>query len=250
MPDGNVIRNIKLTIEYEGTHYHGWQVQDNAISVQETLSKALKKLTGEEIMPEGSGRTDSGVHAYGQVASFKTQSKIPVEKFPMALNTYLPDDISIKASEIVDEDFHARFSAKGKHYQYRILNNPTRSALWAKRAWNVKVGLNLDAMNEASQYFLGYHSFKAFCAAGHSVKSFERTIFHSEWTRDGDFLIFNTKGDGFLYNMVRIMVGSMVDIGKGRFSPVIIKEAIENESRSSVGVTAPPWGLYLMEVYY
>lgn len=250
MLDENVTRNIKLTIEYDGTHYHGWQIQKNAVSVQETLSKAIKRLTGEDVIPDGSGRTDSGVHAYGQVANFKTQSKIPAEKFSRALNIYLPDDISIKSSEEADPGFHARFSAKGKHYRYMVLNRPSRSALWAHRAWNVRGGLDLDAMNEAARYFLGYHSFKAFCAAGHQVKTFERTIFYSKWIRDGDFLIFDTKGDGFLYNMVRIMVGSMVDIGKGRFEPVIIKDAIESGQRNCVGVTAPPPGLYLVEVYY
>ncbi len=250
MPEENVTRNIKLTIEYDGTNYHGWQIQDNALSVQEVLSKAIKRLTGEDIIPDGSGRTDSGVHAYGQVANFRTSSKIPADKFARALNVYLPDDISIKASEAVESDFHSRFSAKGKHYRYMVLNRPSRSALWAHRAWNVRGELNLTAMNEAARYFLGYHSYKAFCAAGHSVKSFDRTIFYSEWTRDGDFLIFDTRGDGFLYNMVRIMVGSMVDIGKGRFKPDVIKNALESGSRHSVGVTAPPSGLYLVEVYY
>lgn len=244
------MRKIKLTIEYDGSRYHGWQYQDNAITVQEVLSGAIKKLTGEDILPEGAGRTDGGVHAYGQVASFRTQSNIPADKFAIALNTFLPGDISIKMSEQVDDDFHARFSAKGKHYRYLIFNRPVRSALMAARAWHVRDKLNLEAMKEAAEYFLGYHSFKAFCAAGHSVKSFERTIFRAEWTRDGDTLVFDTCGDGFLYNMVRIMVGTMADIGKGRFGPEIIKDAIISGQRNIIGVTAPPSGLYLMEVYY
>lgn len=244
------MRKIKITIEYDGSHYHGWQYQDNATSVQEILSKAIHKLTGEDIIPDGAGRTDGGVHAYGQVASFKTISSIPVEKFAPALNMYLPDDVSIRSSETVEDDFHARFSAKGKHYRYLILNRPQRSAILASRAWLVRGTLDLDAMRESAQYFLGHHSFKAFCAAGHSVKSFERTIFQSEWSKDGDILIFDAKGDGFLYNMVRIMVGTMVDIGRGRFEPKIIKDAIESGQRSILGPTAPPSGLYLVEVYY
>lgn len=244
------MRKIKLTIEYDGSRYHGWQYQDNAVSVQEILKKAIKKLTGEEIIPDGSGRTDAGVHAYGQVASFNTSSSIPSEKFSTALNTFLPHDIAIVASEEVHEDFHPRFSAKGKHYRYIILNRPYKSAIWAKKTWHIRDALDLDAMEKAAQYFIGHHSFKAFCASGHSVKTFDRTIFSSQWHKDGESLIYDTKGDGFLYNMVRIMVGTMVDIGKGRFSPEIIQESIKSGQRNSIGMTAPPDGLYLMEVYY
>lgn len=244
------MRKIKLIIEYDGSKYHGWQYQENALSVQEVLAKAIKKLTGEDIMPDGAGRTDAGVHAYGQVASFVTSSSIPAEKFTPALNSYLPNNVSIIASKEAEDDFHARFSAKGKHYRYIIINRPQKSALWADRAWHVREILDFDAMEKAAQYFLGHHSFKAYCASGHSLKTFDRTIFHSQWHRDGELLIYDTKGDGFLYNMVRIMVGTMVDIGKGRYGPGIIEEAIRNEKRNSIGVTAPPVGLYLVEVFY
>lgn len=244
------MRKIKLIVEYNGSAYHGWQIQKNALSVQELLAKSIKKLTGEEIIPDGAGRTDCGVHALGQVASFYTSSNIPAEKFTPALNTFLPDDISVVSSDEVTDDFHARFSAKGKHYRYIIINRPQKSALWAKRAWHIREELDIDAMNEAAGLFLGHHCFKAFCASGHSVKTFDRTIFQSEWHRDGDLFVFDTKGDGFLYNMVRIMVGTMADIGKGRFTPDIISEAIKSEDRNLIGITAPPGGLYLMEVYY
>ncbi|MGI6085177.1 MAG: tRNA pseudouridine(38-40) synthase TruA [Acetivibrionales bacterium] len=244
------MRKIKLTIEYDGSGYHGWQYQKNALSVQEVLAKAIKKLTGESIIPDGAGRTDAGVHAYGQVASFMTESSIPAEKFTPALNSYLPDDVSIIASKEEEDGFHAQFSAKGKHYRYMIINRPQKSALWAKRAWHVRETLDFDAMEKAAGCFLGNHSFKAFCASGHSVKTYDRTILYSKWHKDGEFFVYDTKGDGFLYNMVRIMVGTMVDIGKGRFEPEIIKEAIINEQRNSIGVTAPPVGLYLMEVFY
>lgn len=250
LKDMAVNKKIKLTIEYDGSNYHGWQFQNNGISVQEVLHRALKKLTGENIMPEGAGRTDRGVHALGQVASFTTCSPIPADKFTPALNALLPEDVSIRVSEEVDHDFHARFSAKGKHYRYIVLNRRQRSALWAKRAWHVRDNLDLDKMAEAAGYFIGSHSFKAFCASGHNIKSFVRSIEHSSWTREGELLIFDTKGSGFLYNMVRIMVGTMVDIGRGRFSPKIIKEAIEIGDRNLIGMTAPPEGLYLMEVFY
>jgi tRNA pseudouridine38-40 synthase len=244
------MRKIKLVIEYDGSGYHGWQYQKNAISVQEVLSKAIKKLTGEDIIPDGAGRTDAGVHAYGQVASFITSSSIPAEKFTPALNTYLPDNISIIASEEADENFHARFSAKGKHYRYIIINRPQKSAIWASKAWHVRETLDFEAMKKAAGFFIGHKCFRAFCASGHSAKTFDRTVFYSQWHRDGEFLVYDTKGDGFLYNMVRIMVGTMVDIGKGRYKPEIIEEAIRNQQRNSIGVTAPPSGLYLMEVFY
>jgi len=244
------MRKIKLVIEYDGSEYHGWQYQKNALSVQEVLAKAIKKLTGEDVMPEGAGRTDAGVHACGQVASFITNSSIPAEKFTPALNSYLPDDVSIISSEEAESGFHARFSAKGKHYRYVIINRPQKSALLANKAWHVPERLDFEAMEKAAGYFLGHKSFKAFCAAGHSVKTFDRTIFYSKWQKNGQLLIYDIKGDGFLYNMVRIIVGTMVDIGKGRFEPEIIEQAIENQQRNSIGVTAPPQGLYLMEVFY
>lgn len=244
------MRRIRLTIEYDGSGYHGWQYQKNALSVQEVLSKAIKKLTGEDIIPDGAGRTDAGVHAYGQVASFLTSSSIPAEKFSLALNAHLPGNISIIASREVEEDFHARFSARGKHYRYVIINRLQKSALLASKAWHVRQALDFDAMNKAAGYFLGHKNFKAFCASGHSAKTFDRTIFYSQWHKDGELLVYDTKGDGFLYNMVRIMVGTMVDIGKGCYEPEIIEEAIRNLQRNSLGVTAPPVGLYLVEVFY
>lgn len=244
------MRKIKLTVEYDGSGYHGWQIQNNALSVQEVLYKAIGKLTGEDVIPDGAGRTDCGVHAYGQVASFFTSSNIPAEKFTPALNALLPDDVSIVSSEEVDEGFHARFSAKGKHYRYIIINRPQRSALWAKRAWHIREKLDIKSMNEAARLILGHHDFKAFCASGHNVKTFDRTMFHSEWRKDGDLYIYDIKGDGFLYNMVRIMVGTMAYIGKGRLTPDIISEAIRSGDRNLLGITAPPYGLYLMEVFY
>lgn len=244
------MRRIKLIIEYDGSAYHGWQYQDNAVTVQEELRDAIEGLTGVSTIPEGAGRTDAGVHAYGQVACFNTTSSIPPARFAAALNSFLPHDISIVSSEEVDNNFHARFSAIRKHYRYIIINRQHKSALWANKAWHIRDKLNFDAMNEAAKYLIGHHSFKAFCASGHSTKTFNRTILKSEWCRDGDFLTFDTCGDGFLYNMVRIMVGTMVDIGRDRLSPSTIKQAIIEGDRNDLGVTAPPSGLYLMEVSY
>jgi tRNA pseudouridine38-40 synthase len=243
-------KNIMLIIEYDGSNYHGWQMQKNSISVQEVLSKAIKKLTGEDIIPVGAGRTDAGVHALGQVANFKTESGILPHKFAVALNSILPGDITIRESREVNAGFNARFSAKSKHYRYIIFNRQQPSALMFKHAWHVPVPLNIDVMNKAAKYLLGRHTFKAFCASGHSLKSFDRTIFHSEWSKKEDLLVYDIKGDGFLYNMVRIIAGTMVDIGKGSLEPGIITEALKTGNRKILGQTAPPDGLYLMEVYY
>lgn len=244
------MQNIKLTLEYDGSQYHGWQFQENALSVQEVLSGAIKKLTGEDILLNGAGRTDAGAHAFGQVASFKTESKIPVIKFIPALNQLLPMGISIINSEVAEDDFHARFSAKGKHYRYLVLNRHERSPHFEDRAWHVRDKLDIKAMEKSASYFLGTHNFKAFCAAGHHIKSFERTISLVSWKQDGDILQFDTMGNGFLYKMVRIMVGTMVDIGRGRISPGTISEAILSGNRDILGLTAPALGLYLVEVLY
>ena len=244
------MRNIKLTLEYDGALYHGWQFQINALSVQEVLSRAIKNLTGEDIIPDGAGRTDAGVHAYGQVASFKTQFSIPADKFSPALNSLLPAGISIVRSEEMVGDFHARFSAKGKHYRYLILNRVQRSPLWENRVWHIRDKLDFEAMKLASSYLYGQHDFRAFCASGHQIRNFVRNITKSIWEAEDDILKFDVGGDGFLYNMVRIMVGAMVDIGRGRFKPEIIYKAFESGERNTLGITAPAQGLYLVEVYY
>lgn len=244
------MRNIKLVLEYDGSKYHGWQFQINACSVQEELAGAINKLTGESVIPEGAGRTDAGVHALGQVACFKTRSPIPAGKFAPALNCLLTPGVSVLRSEEVGPDFHPRFSAKGKHYRYLILNRPQRSPLWEDRAWHVRETLDLEAMEKAARYFEGTHHFRAFCASGHQNRTFDRTITHSTWTFQDGMLQYDTMGNGFLYNMVRIMTGTMVDIGRGRFPPEVILEAFETGDRNTLGMTAPAMGLYLVEVFY
>lgn len=243
-------RRIKLIIEYDGSNYHGWQVQHNAVTVQEMLEKAIFRITGEQTRVTGAGRTDTGVHAYGQVAHFDTQSKIPAPKFTQALNAVLPNDVAVLSSEETDDGFHARFSTVGKTYEYKILNRHPRSPMMANRAWHIREPLNYDSMQQAAASFVGTHDFSAFCSSGHSTVTFDRTIFSSEWKRQGDCLIYRVTGNGFLYNMVRIMTGTMVEVGLKKRQPDSIEKLLEEKDRNKAGITAPPHGLYLVAVYY
>jgi tRNA pseudouridine38-40 synthase len=244
------MRNIKLTIEYDGTAYHGWQSQDNAVTVQDVVTDAIARLTGEDISITGSSRTDTGVHALGQVCNFFTGSSIPADKFAFALNAILPDDIVIRRSEEVSEDFHARFSTIGKKYRYLFYNSVFPSALMRNRAYHVFYPLDVRAMEEAAEYFKGTHDFAAFCATGGSARTTVRTITGCCVSKDGDIVTFSVKGNGFLYNMVRIMAGTLVDVGIGRISPKAVPEIIAGLDRKRAGRTAPPHGLYLEEIYY
>jgi tRNA pseudouridine38-40 synthase len=244
------MRNIKLSIEYDGTGYHGWQSQVNATAVQDVICSAIRGLTGETINLTGSSRTDTGVHAYGQVANFLTASEIPADRFSYALNGALPYDIVIKRSEEVDMDFHSRFSAKGKKYRYLIYNSAFPSALMRNRAYHVLYKLEVEAIEQAAQAFLGTHDFSAFRATGSSVKTAERTITGVSVNKVNEVIEFEIEGDGFLYNMVRIIVGTLVDVGRGKIKPGDIPVIIESKDRKRAGKTAPPYGLYLVEVKY
>ncbi|MCX7749501.1 MAG: tRNA pseudouridine(38-40) synthase TruA [Clostridia bacterium] len=244
------MRNIKLVIEYDGTNYHGWQSQNNAVTVQDTVKKAIRELTGAECNLTGASRTDFGVHALGQVANFTTESSVPPSKFCYALNNLLPLDVAIRHSEEVSMDFHARFSSKGKKYRYLIYNASQRSALMRTRAFYVPYRLNFETMEKAAQAFLGRHDFTAFRASGSDTKTSERTITGVSLVRNGDLIEFEIAGDGFLYNMVRIIVGTLVDVGIGKIPYNGIPEIIEEKNRRKAGRTAPPQGLYLVEVYY
>lgn len=245
-----LLRRIKIVIEYDGTNYHGWQVQDNAHTVEAELEAAIFRITGEKTRVIGSGRTDSGVHALGQVAHFDTYSGIPGAKFREALSGVLPADVAVLSSEEVDFNFHARFSAISKTYEYRILNRRIRSPLMEKRAWHIREKLDFDYLRKAASKFTGTHDFSAFCASGRIIHDFERTIYLSEWVSDGDLLIYRVSGDGFLYNMVRIMVGTMAEAGMGKRSPDSITEILSGGDRNSAGITAPAHGLFLVKVYY
>lgn len=255
------MRNIKLTIEYDGTNYHGWQIQENAITVQGVLKKAIEKLTGEECNLIGTSRTDVGVHALGQVANFMTSSKIPPDKFSYALNSMLPEDIVVRESREVPPDFHSRFSAKGKKYKYLIYNSQKPSALLRNRAAHVYLPLNIEAMKKASFYFLGRHDFSAFRASGSDAKTSERTITEVSLRTCSDCLLgqavdgpslieFEISGDGFLYNMVRIIAGTLIYVGNGKINADDIPAIIESRDRTKAGKTAPAHGLYLAEIYF
>ena len=244
------MRNIKLTIEYDGTNYHGWQSQINAIAIQDVISGELKKLMGEKCNLIGSSRTDVGVHALGQVANFITSSNIPAEKFAYALNSMLPRDIVIKKSEEVDINFHSRFSTMSKKYKYLILNSPQRSALMRNSAVHISRDLDFEAMKTAATCFLGMHDFSAFKSTGSVVKSNERTILDVSLEKKGDMIEFEIIGDGFLYNMVRIIVGTLIEVGIGKIEVEEVTAIIESKDRKRAGKTAPAQGLYLVEVNY
>ncbi len=245
------MKRIVLVIEYRGTNYVGWQVQPNGVSVQEVLRAALKKLTGEDISLHASGRTDSGVHARAQVAHFDTESRIPADKFAFALNTYLPKDIRVKASfDAPSPDFHSRFSVRKKHYRYTVLNTLHDSAMSFDRALHIHYPLDLQKLNEAAALFLGEHDFAAFKAVGTKSATTVRTVYRAEWSREGDLLFFDVAGSGFLYNMVRIMVGTMLRIGMGYDDVSVIEKALSDPHRENAGDTAPAHGLTLWRVEY
>jgi len=244
------MRNIKLIIEYDGTNYYGWQKQLHQKTIQETIENSIERITGEKVNIYGSGRTDRGVHATGQVANFFTESRIPSEKFKYAINSVLPKDIIISHSEEVDSTFHSRYSAKGKEYKYLIYNRETPSPILRNYAYYVPYELNFELMQEAAKDFIGTHDFAAFMSSGSSVKDTVRTIYDINLTRNNELIQLRVRGNGFLYNMVRIIVGTLVDIGIGKINSSCIPEILSSRDRQRAGHTAPPQGLYLEKVYY
>ena len=244
------MRNIKLIIEYDGSNYGGWQKQNNNKTIQEEIEKAIYELTSEEVELFGSSRTDAGVHAKGMVANFNTNSKIPSNRFREAINTKLPDDIAIIKSEEVSEEFHSRYCSKGKTYSYTIKNRYEKACIGRNYFYQVKDELNIDDMNEACKYFIGKHDFKAFRTTGSSVKTSVRTISELYLETIGDTIKVYVTADGFLYNMVRIIVGTLVEVGRGKIKADSIKYIIELGDRTKAGPCVPPNGLVLEEVYY
>jgi len=246
-----VMRTIKLTIEYDGTNYLGWQVQPKGPTIQRVLEETLKKITGEEVRLIGSGRTDAGVHAFGQVAHFKTHSKISLHSMARALNSLLPPDIVIRRVREVDENFHARKSCKSKIYEYRILNRNLRSAFYNKYAWHIPQKLNLKEMKEATRYLIGEHDFSSFRSVGTPTQTATRKVIRAEWKKGRDGLLyFEIEANGFLKQMVRAMVGTLVEVGRGRLSPEEFQEILQSKDRRKAGPTAPAHGLLLKEVKY
>ena len=244
------MRNIQLIIEYDGTNYCGWQIQKRGIGVQEKIGEAIKEITKTSSRVIGSGRTDAGVHALGQSANFITESTIPVGRMPFALNSVLPRDIRIVHAIERNIEFHSRYHAIGKIYQFKILNNQYGSALDRNKAFHVRSNLDVINMKHAATFFLGTHDFTAFSSANTSVQNKIRTIVKSQIQVQGNLISYTIEGSGFLYNMVRIIVGTLITVGMGKIDPSHIPYIIQSKNRINAGPTAPPHGLYLQEVLY
>lgn len=244
------MRNIKLVIEYDGTNYHGWQKQPKLKSIQGTIEEAIRHITGEKVSLTGSGRTDAGVHALAQVASFKTESEIKCRVLKRGLNAVLPSDISIKEVSDAENSFNARFSAKGKVYIYRILNRDFPSPFEKNYSWFVPNRLNMAKVRRAAGKFTGKHHFGAFRSAECSSKKPEKEIKSLKVRKNGDIITFEIEADGFLQHMVRIITGTLVDVGKGKIPAENIDKILSSLDRRRAGVSAPSSGLYLKEVFY
>ncbi|SCZ09029.1 tRNA pseudouridine(38-40) synthase TruA [Alkaliphilus peptidifermentans] len=244
------MRNIMIEIEYDGTQFCGWQIQPNGRTVQGEIKKALHTLTGNQIKIDGAGRTDAGVHARGQVANFFMDLAIPIGKIPMALNSLLPEDVSIVNAVEMPQDFHARYSAIGKRYSYLIYLNSVRSPLMRNYGQHVSYKIDIDKMKDASKVLLGTHDFKGFMASGSKIINTVRRIDEIDFNIHEKNLEIAFEGNGFLYNMVRIIVGALIELGRGKISKEHIILALQSGNRKLLGPTAPPQGLYLDKVFY
>lgn len=244
------MRNIKLTIEYDGKDFNGWQKQPNKLNIQGEIERAIEEVTGEKVDLIASGRTDAGVHALGQVANFKIEKDIPIEKIPYALNSKLKKSIKIKEAEEVPEKFHSRYTCKKKTYRYVINNSIQGTAIYRNLQYHFPEKLDEDKMNEAAKYLIGEHDFKSFKASGTSSKSSVRTIFDAKVIREGELVTIELTGNGFLYNMVRIIAGTLIDVGTYKIEPIDVKNIIDAKDRLKAGKTLPPTGLYLVKVEY
>ncbi len=244
------MKRVKLVVAYDGTNYHGWQVQDNGITIEEVLNRTISELVQEDIKVIGASRTDAGVHACGNVAVFDTESRIPGDKFSFALNQRLPEDIRIQESCEVDADFHPRYADTVKTYEYNILNR--RFELPSKRLYAAfcYYPMDIERMNQAAAYLVGEHDFKSFCSAGAQVQTTVRTIYAVNVTKEDDMVHIRITGNGFLYNMVRIIAGTLMQVGTGLMEPERVKEILEARDRSKAGPTAVAKGLALVEIRY
>lgn len=244
------LANYRLTLSYEGTAYSGFQVQENALTIQEVLESCLEKLFGQPIRVTAAGRTDAGAHARGQVVNYFASPCIPVERLPNALNGLLPKDIVVTGSCLEKDSFHARKSALGKHYRYTVDNGKFPDVFWRRYAWHLPVFLDWKAMQSAAAYLEGEHDFKGFQAAGGSVETTIRRLHELSIRRDGQLIHFSLKGSGFLYKMARNIVGTLVDVGRADKGSGELLEIIQSRDRKKAGVTAPARGLCLEEVFY
>ena len=250
------MRNLKVTLSYDGTEFSGWQVQPDAVTVQGTLASAIGRITGEKVLPQGSGRTDAGVHALAQVATFLTESSVPAANFVKALNDILPSSVRVLEVEEVAQDFHARKSARGKTYQYRIYRAAICPPFLARYVWHYPYPLDEPAMTRAAALVEGEHDLTSFAAVdperereGSPVSNIRR-IFSSNWERRGDEFVYTVKGSGFLHHMVRNLVGTFILVGKGTLRAEDVTRILEARNRSAAGATAPASGLYLVGVEY
>ncbi len=242
--------NVLLQLQYVGTHYHGWQVQPNGITVQETLQNAVEQVTGIRSAVTGCSRTDAGVHAHRFYCTTAKPERLSDTKFVQALNAVLPRDIAVLRCGVVPDDFHPRYSATAKRYVYRIWNGAVRNPFEEGSALHLHARLDDVRMNEIAQLFTGTHDFSAFCSAGSSVQDKVRTVRLSQVKRDGDLVTYTVEADGFLYNMVRILVGTILDVTAGRLSEESVRRALDTGDRNCAGITAPACGLFLDEVWY
>lgn len=244
------MKRVKLIVAYDGTNYCGWQIQINGITVEEVLNKVLTDLLGVETAVIGASRTDSGVHAMANVAVFDTDSKIPGEKFSFALNQRLPNDIRIQSSKEVAPDWHPRFCNSTKTYEYKILNRRFDMPLCRLYTHFVYMPLDVEKMKAAAEYIVGEHDFASFCSSGSQVESTVRTVYSLEVSRENDIISIRISGNGFLYNMVRIIVGTLMKVGLGVYPPEHMREIIEAKDRNAAGPKAPACGLTLVGIDY
>ena len=249
------MRNLKLVLAYDGSEFSGWQIQPDAATIQGTLASVIGRLTGQKVLPQGSGRTDAGVHALAQVATFETESSIPAENLVKALNDVLPGSIRVLEAGEVPSGFHARKSAHAKTYRYRILRSPICPPFLARYVWHYPYPLDEAAMAQAAGAIVGEHDFTSFAAVDperdrEEAMSNMRQIFASAWTRPGEELIYEVRGNGFLHHMVRNLVGTFLLVGKGTLRPEDMVRILHARSRSAAGATAPANGLYLVNVEY
>ena len=244
------MKRVRLIVSYDGTNYCGWQIQNNGITVEEVLNHALTDLCREEIAVIGASRTDSGVHALGNVAVFDTNSRIPGEKFSFALNQRLPDDIRIQRSDEVADDWHPRFQDTVKTYEYCFLNRRIPDPMRRLYSYFIYYPMDVENMQKAADYLIGEHDFKSFCTPRTQVRSTVRTIYDLTLTKEGDEIRMRITGNGFLYNMVRIIAGTLARVGTGLYTPERVKEILEAKDRNVSGPKAPPQGLTLISIAY
>lgn len=242
--------NYLVSVGYDGSCYHGWQIQKNAITVQQVFQQALEKLFREKTDIKGCSRTDSGVHANMYCVSFKSEKEIPCPNVISGLNTYLPKDIAAFECRVVPPDFHARYSVHSKEYVYRVYNGKIRNPFLQKYAFHYKYPIDAEYLDKEAKAFIGTHDFAAFCSANSKVESTVRTVYDFRVERAGDEVRFVVSANGFLYNMVRIMVGTLLFVNEGKIKSGGLADVIESKSRSRAGKTAPPQGLYLNKVNY